>query len=64
MRCRKRTNYFTLSFYLYLSEICFNLFLCGPVKFKSYDQFYETDVTSEKLDEVTESVYNEMIVYP
>ena len=54
MRCRKGLTYSTLSsFYLYLSEVWFNLFLCGPEKFKNYGQFYETDITSEMLDKVT-----------
>lgn len=54
LRCRKGITYFPLSFlYLCLSEVCFNLFLYGSEKFKNYEQFCETDMTSEKLDKVT-----------
>lgn len=54
LRCRKGLTHSPLSFfYLYLSEVCFNLFLCGSEKFKNYEEFCDTDMTSEKLDQVT-----------
>lgn len=54
LRCRKGVTYSPLSFfYLYLCEVYFNLFLCRSEKFKNYEEFYDTDMTSEKLDKVT-----------
>lgn len=61
LRCRKGVT-ILLFFYLYLSELCCNLFLCGSEKFKNYEEFCDTDMTSEKLDKVT-GICNEKIVY-
>lgn len=51
---QERNNLFSFVILcLCLSEVCFNLFLCGSEKFKNYEEFCETDTTSEKLDKVT-----------
>lgn len=55
LRCRKGLTHSPLSFfYLYLSEVCFNLFFMRVRKIKNYEEFCDTDMTSEKLDQVTE----------